>query len=200
MHRLTRKLSYSNVVSTLCLVLLLGGGTAYAASRLGKESVGAHQLKKGAVTPAKLSSASRRALTGPRGESRATGAAGAAGPQGTRGERGDRGERGEKGDPGEPGRAPTELWAVVSATPEAIRARNAVSVEGVGSGSVVITFAQDVSQCDYQATLANPANGEPPLGFIGASSRSGSADAVFVQTWDKDQVKAPEPFHLAVYC
>jgi hypothetical protein len=57
MKRLTAKLTYSNVISTLCLVLLLGGGTAYAATQLGRESVGPRQLKKNAVTPAKLSAA-----------------------------------------------------------------------------------------------------------------------------------------------
>jgi hypothetical protein len=60
--------SYANVASTICLVLLLGGGTAYAASRmLPKNSVGSRQIKKGAVTPAKLSKAARAALTGPQG-------------------------------------------------------------------------------------------------------------------------------------
>lgn len=49
-----RKLTYSNVISTLCLFLLLGGGTAFAASHLGKNSVGTAQLKKNAVTAAKL--------------------------------------------------------------------------------------------------------------------------------------------------
>jgi hypothetical protein len=88
MKRLRGKLTYSNVISTLCLVLLLGGGTAYAASRLEKESVGPHQLKKGAVTPAKLSKASKATLTGP------TGATGATGPKGDTGAKGDRGEPG----------------------------------------------------------------------------------------------------------
>lgn len=46
--------SYANVVSTLCLFLLLGGGAAYAASHLGKNSVGSKQLKKNAVTEAKI--------------------------------------------------------------------------------------------------------------------------------------------------
>jgi hypothetical protein len=32
MRRLSGQLTYANVVSTLCLVLLLGGGAAYAAS------------------------------------------------------------------------------------------------------------------------------------------------------------------------
>jgi hypothetical protein len=48
------KLTYSNVVSTLCLFLLLGGGAAYAASHLQKNSVGSKQLKKNAVTTAKI--------------------------------------------------------------------------------------------------------------------------------------------------
>ena len=88
MHRLRARLSYANVISTLCLVLLLGGGTAYAASHLGKESVGPRQLKKGAVTPAKLSTASKAALTGP------AGAKGATGPQGPKGDTGSPGPSG----------------------------------------------------------------------------------------------------------
>jgi hypothetical protein len=47
-------LTYANVVSTLCLFLLLGGGAAFAASHLGKNSVGAKQLKKNAVTTPKI--------------------------------------------------------------------------------------------------------------------------------------------------
>jgi hypothetical protein len=54
MKLLQRKLTYSNVVSTLCLFLLLGGGAAYAAAHLGKNSVGTKQLKEKAVTTAKL--------------------------------------------------------------------------------------------------------------------------------------------------
>ncbi len=91
MHLIRGKLTYSNVVSTLCLVLLLGGGTAYAAGQLGKESVGTKQLKKEAVTPAKLSKASKATLTGP---------AGAAGPQGPKGDPGEIGPRGPEGPEG----------------------------------------------------------------------------------------------------
>jgi hypothetical protein len=85
MHRLRGKLTYSNVTSTLCLVLLVGGGTAYAADELGKNSVGTKQIRKEAVTPAKLSKAAKKTLTG---------ATGSRGPQG------DPGPRGERGEPG----------------------------------------------------------------------------------------------------
>jgi hypothetical protein len=48
-----RHLSYANVISTICLFILLGGG-AYAAARLPAKSVGTAQLKAGAVTGAKI--------------------------------------------------------------------------------------------------------------------------------------------------
>jgi hypothetical protein len=55
MNRLRSKLTYANVVSTLCLVLVVGGGSAYAASQvLPANSVGTAQLKSGAVTQTKL--------------------------------------------------------------------------------------------------------------------------------------------------
>jgi hypothetical protein len=88
MHRIRGKFTYANVISSFCLLLLLGGGTAYAASQLGKESVDTKQLAKESITPAKLSRATKKALKG------ATGPAGPQGPQGSQGPKGDRGEPG----------------------------------------------------------------------------------------------------------
>lgn len=56
-----RHLTYANVASTLCLFLVLAGGTAIAASHLAKNSVGPRQLRPGAVTGAKVKDGS---LTG----------------------------------------------------------------------------------------------------------------------------------------
>ncbi len=53
MKSVRRHLSYANVISTICLFVLLGGG-AYAAARLPAKSVGTAQLKAGAVTGAKI--------------------------------------------------------------------------------------------------------------------------------------------------
>jgi hypothetical protein len=48
-----RHLTYANIVSTICLFLLLGG-VAYAGTQLAKGSVGTNQLKAEAVTKGKL--------------------------------------------------------------------------------------------------------------------------------------------------
>lgn len=54
MDEIRKRLTYANVVSSICLFLLLGGGAAFAAGQLGKNTVGSKQLKKNAVTTAKL--------------------------------------------------------------------------------------------------------------------------------------------------
>lgn len=53
MARFRPRLTYANVVSTMCLFILLGGG-AWAATQLPKNSVGTQQLKTDAVTSAKI--------------------------------------------------------------------------------------------------------------------------------------------------
>lgn len=54
MQQIRKRLTYANVMSSLALFLVLAGGTAFAASQLGKNSVGTKQLKKNAVTAAKI--------------------------------------------------------------------------------------------------------------------------------------------------
>jgi hypothetical protein len=82
------KLTYANVMVTLLLFVVLGGG-AYAATQLPKNSVGAKQLKKGAVTKAKIQQKTLKALegaigaTGPAGPAGASGAPGGTVPAGT---------------------------------------------------------------------------------------------------------------------
>lgn len=59
MQSIRGKLTYSNVVATLALILVLGGGSALAAKQmLPKGSVGTKQIKNGAVAAAKLKSGS----------------------------------------------------------------------------------------------------------------------------------------------
>ncbi|HEX4305079.1 MAG TPA: hypothetical protein VHZ54_03505 [Solirubrobacterales bacterium] len=93
------KFTYANVMVSVLAVLVLGGGTAWAATHLPKNSVGTGQLKRGAVTPTKLSKAARTTLTGPVGAAGTTGPVGPTGPQGPQGKEGPRGGQGEPGTP-----------------------------------------------------------------------------------------------------
>lgn len=54
MKRLRGKLTYANVMVTLLAFVVLCGGAAVAAGELGRNTVGTKQLKKGAVTSAKV--------------------------------------------------------------------------------------------------------------------------------------------------
>lgn len=77
MKRLRGKLTYANVIATLALFLVLAGGSALAASKLAKNSVGTKQIKNnaisaskikdGAVTAKKLNAGAVGRLTGPAG-------------------------------------------------------------------------------------------------------------------------------------
>ena len=54
MKQLRKRLTYANVMSSIAVFLVLGGGAAVAAGQLGKNTVGPKQLKRNAVTAAKL--------------------------------------------------------------------------------------------------------------------------------------------------
>src|SRR5262249_20971497 len=61
MKKVRGRLSYSNVVATVALFLAIGGATAFAAGKIGKNSVGTKQLKNNAVTTKKIKN---QAVTG----------------------------------------------------------------------------------------------------------------------------------------
>lgn len=60
---LRSRLTYANVVATLALVLALGGGTVYAALRLGKNAVDSKNISAGAV---KKSDLGKNSVTSPK--------------------------------------------------------------------------------------------------------------------------------------
>lgn len=54
MRKIRIRLTYANIMSTIAVFLLLGGGAALAAGKLGPNSVGTKQIKNSAVTEAKI--------------------------------------------------------------------------------------------------------------------------------------------------
>ena len=121
LHTIRTRLSYANVVSTLCLFVLLGGG-AYAATQLEKNSVKSKHLKNGGVKKrdlAKRSVDSRKVVDGS-----LLGADFAAG-QIPAGPRGPQGERGAQGLPGT-----ARAYGSVAQTGVLSSSRNVVGVTG----------------------------------------------------------------------
>ena len=80
------------------------------------------------------------------------------------------------------------------------RSQGTTSSTHLGTGTYEIVFNQDVTQCTYVATLGNPGALTPPAGEIGAASRAGIPDGVFVENRDSAGAAADRSFHLIVVC
>jgi hypothetical protein len=124
MRRLRGNLTYANVMATIAVFMVLGG-SAVAATQIPGASVGTKQLKKGAVTPSKLSGKTKGLL----GQS-----SGPAGPEGPKGDRGPRGPEGAQGVAGEPGATGNEPFVVAAQGSVAdVRGTSAVALSGTTS-------------------------------------------------------------------
>lgn len=84
LSRLARHVSYANIVATIALCLAIGGGSAYAAVRIAKNSVGSKQIRDHSIKARDLANslAGKNGLKGDQGPAGPAGAPGAAGPAG----------------------------------------------------------------------------------------------------------------------
>jgi hypothetical protein len=196
MKRFRAKLTYANVISTICLFLVLGGGAAFAATQLPKNSVGSKQIKKEAVTPAKLSTAAKATLTGPKG------------PQGATGPKGDRGDTGEKGERGFTGEAGSALaFASIESSGivevESSKGVTQANVEHPGLGIYCISglsFTPKVAIVSPNASgpvdgiLANPIVKAPFNGLSGCAS--GAQVRIHMTTAAAPTTLSDRPFYI----
>jgi len=130
-NRIRKRLTYANVMSSIAVFLVVAGGTAFAASQLGKESVGTKQLKKEAVSLAKINAAAKNSLKGSSGPAGPTGPKGAEGPKGATGAQGPKGEKGDTG----PATGPAG-GALTGNYPDPSLAANAVANANIADGAV----------------------------------------------------------------
>jgi hypothetical protein len=98
-----RHLSYANVVSTLALCLVVGGGSAYAAAQLAKNSVKSKHIATGAVASSDIKNRSVQLQDLASDVTGKNGAAGLRGEPGPQGPAGGQGPAGSDGAPGAPG-------------------------------------------------------------------------------------------------
>lgn len=176
--RARARATYANVIATLALFVALGG-TGYAAATLAPNSVGAKQIKQGAVRTSELrdrgvqlADISRSARTSLRGQRGPAGPAGAA------------------------------FRAAISSGGIAVAGNATNSSHQGGTNVYSIEFGTDVSACIYSATLAavqaGPQLEQPPAGRITVAS--GGTTRITVATYSADGSPIEAPFHVIASC
>src|ERR1700755_226048 len=148
---LRRHLTYANVAASLALFLALGGA-AYAATQLPKNSVGTNQIRKEAVTAAKIAEKARQQLQGARGPQGPQGPQGKTGKTGAKGATGARGAQGNTGAPGADGTGPAFEAVATPAVPTTIATNTQVAALSLAPGQYA-TSANVVVQGGAGATV-----------------------------------------------
>jgi hypothetical protein len=188
-----RYLTYANVVSSFCLFSALGG-TAYAVSQLPRNSVGAEQVKAGAVRSSEVKDKSLRAKDFASGQL-------PTGSKGARGDAGPAGPRGETGAAGANGTNATNLFAVVASN-GTVSASSGVAgtvAHTASTGIYAVSFDRDVSQCAFLATVGARNGGLPSDPSIAANNQTGSPNNVVVETF-LGTAATDRSFNVAVLC
>lgn len=210
-RRLTRRLSYANVVATLALFAALGG-SSYAAVKLAPSSVGNKELRNGAVTSQKVKKGSLQARDFkpgqlPRGAAGPQGSNGGAGPQGAPGVQGPAGPKGDKGDAGQ---AATALWARIKSDGTLLAGSGVTAVTRSGIGKYRVTFDRSLDGCAYVGSADTYGNGFEPLSRTISVHQSNSTN-LFVESTTpgrtvsngvihQDWADPVDKFYLAVFC
>jgi Collagen triple helix repeat (20 copies) len=171
-----RRLSFANAVSLLALFVALGG-VSWAAATLPKDSVGAAQIKNGAVASSDVKNRSLKQIdlapgTMLRGRAGPAGAQGPAGPKGDQGPEGPQGPPGQKGDKGEPGEPGPSVGGHVN-FPEAYAEDNDTNIT-LGPGKWLVFAKATVANVGPSGTLAGSCTLTPPGGGDSWGDSSGA--------------------------
>jgi hypothetical protein len=137
--------SSAMVVASAALFVSLSG-VGYAAIVLPANSVGTKQLKRNAVTSAKVKQHSLLRSDFKRGQV-PRGPRGIQGIQGIQGAQGTEGAQGIQGAQGDPGTPATRLWAYLSSTGTLRGGGGVVASSRLSDGNFSVTFNQSIVNC-----------------------------------------------------
>lgn len=188
LRKLRSRMTYANVVSTLALALAVGGGTAYAATKIGTSNIRYHAVtgSKVATNAITASKVKNSALSG--ADIRDNSIRGADIRTGTLEASDFAPGQLPKGDPA------TSIFGAVSAAGVLGANKNVTSVSSTDAGVYTVTISQDVSKCAAVATLAGG-----PAGTVTAEPTPGNVQQFTFQTrsGSADERRA---FQFAIYC
>jgi hypothetical protein len=183
----------SMAVALAALFVALSAG-AYAAVKLPKNSVGSTQIKRSAVSSAKVKDGSLKAIDFaagqlPAGKDGAPGAAGAAGPAGA------------AGATGADGAGTPSPFAVVTTDGKLDRGSHIASVSHSPGGVYTVNADRDITKCAFVAGIGaagvdGSLSGEVSTERINAAMTK----SVEIKTRDSAGTPADRAFHLAIIC
>jgi hypothetical protein len=186
LKRFTSRLTYSNVMATFAVFVVLGGG-AYAASTLPRNSVGNKQLKSNAVTSSKVRNRSLLAKDFKAGQLPDA-------AQGPKGDKGDKGEKGDKGDKGDTGSVDTSNFYNKGESDARFVAKQSSGVVNVPVGATPTTLLT-VGPVTFTATCTD-LGGPPPNEFkITVLAQSTEANTTLGRTSDNFDI-TPTPTEI----
>ena len=191
LRKLRSRLTYANVVSTIALLLAVGGGTAYAAAKIGTKDIRYHAVtgSKVAVNAVTASKVRNSALSGADIlDNSIRGADVRAGTLEASDFAADQLPKGDNGDPA------TSIFGVVTAAGALANGKNVTSLSSTDAGVYTATIAQDVSKCAAVATLVGGA-----AGTVTATPTAGNVAQITFQT-RSGQTDERRAFQFAVYC
>ena len=195
-QKLRSRITYANVVSTIALALAIGGGTAYAVTKIGTSNIRYHAVtgSKVATNAVTASKVRNSALSGAdirnnslRSDDIRTGTLLASDFAPNQLPKGD---KGDKGDPA------TSIFGVVGAGGGLTSFKNVAAISGNGADGVgyTVTINQDVSKCAAIATLRGGAGD-----LVTGAPTPGNAQQITFHTF-AGAVETPAGFQFAVYC
>jgi len=91
------------------------------------------------------------------------------------------------------------MWAVVDQTGTLIRNKGVASALRLANGQYQVVFNQDVTGCNYQATVGGPGNAIS-IGWASVAQRVNVNAGVEVWTYNAANANTDRPFYLAVFC
>lgn len=181
MRRIRRYLTYANVISTLCLFLLLGGGTAVALN--GSNTVFSDDIVNNEV--ASVDVRDDQGLGGLKAVDLAAGSVRGA----------------EVADFTLSNEDVGVLFAEVNSSGTlANSSSGSVTTVSHGSGNYDVDFGRNVAACTAVATLGPSTGSIVPPGEVSLTDTPGNPESVSVITWNSDGTSANKPFRLVVVC
>ena len=189
-QRVSRRLNYASVVSSVALFIALGG-TSYALT-LPRNSVGSQQIRGSAVRTSEVRTGAVRSSEV---KDRSLGVRDLS----TTARRALRGHAGPTGAPGPAGPSGVTYRAAINSGGTRVRG-NAITTSTRGLNEYVVGFERSVDDCVSIATLAAVEGGGTQLPPAGRITVAREAGRVLVKTFDATGAATQLPFHLIVAC